>query len=208
MPQVKKAELIEGVVYVPSPVTFDDHGRPHFELIGWLYLYCGSTPGVVGADNTTIRLDMGSEPQPDACLIIQPSHGGRVRIDDDGYICGAPELVAEVAATSANYDLHVKLNAYRRNGVQEYVVWRVFDREVDWFVLRNGQYERLALPQQGFFRSEVLPGLRLDPAALIASNLPAIFQVMQQGVTSPEHAAFIARLQQAASGSQPPIPTP
>ena len=90
LPHLKKAELIEGVVYVPSPVTFDNHGRPHFEMVGWLYLYCGFTLGVLGADNTTLRLDMGSEPQPDACLIIQPSHGGRVQIDDQGYIVGAP----------------------------------------------------------------------------------------------------------------------
>ena len=104
-----------------------------------------------------------------------------------------------MASTSANCDLHVKLNAYRRNGVQEYVVWRVFDREVDWFVLRKGQYERLAVSPDGLYRSEVFPGLWLAPAALIAGNIPGIFQVVQQGLASPEHAAFVVQLQQAAT---------
>jgi Uma2 family endonuclease len=203
MPCHTKAELIDGVVYMPSPVTFGNHGRPHFELIGWLFLYRCLTLGVLGGDNATLRLDLENEPQPDAFLIIEPSLGGQVQIDEDNYIVGAPELVAEVAATSANYDLNVKLEAYRRNGVQEYVVWRVFDREIDWFVLRMGQYVRLALSADGLYKSEVFPGVWLAPVAMIESDLGRIQQVVQQGAATPEHAAFVERLQQARGPQVP-----
>jgi Uma2 family endonuclease len=198
MPDLKKAELIDGVVYMPPAVTFEDHAGPHFDLISWLGLYRFVTPGVRGGDNGTLRLDVGSRPQPDAFLIILPTHGGQVRIDADGYIVGAPELVAEVAATNANYDLHDKLNAYQRNGVREYVVWRVFDRAIDWFVLRGVRYDRLPPGPDGLFRSEVLPGLWLDPAALIGGDMPAVARAAQHGTASPEHAAFVARLHAAA----------
>ncbi|HEX5270823.1 MAG TPA: Uma2 family endonuclease [Gemmataceae bacterium] len=203
MPDLKKAELIDGVVYMAPPVSFDAHGGPHFDLIGWLGLYRAHTPGVRGGDNATLRLPLNNRPQPDAFLVIDPGRGGQTRIDDDGYIVGGPELVAEVAATSANYDLHDKLAVYRRNDVREYVVWRVFDREIDWFVMRNGQYERLAPGADGLYRSEVLPGLWLDPQALIAGNMPRLLQLMQEAAATPEHAAFVARLQQAAAQRTP-----
>jgi Uma2 family endonuclease len=199
MPGLKKAELINGVVYIPSPVSHRNHGNPHFNVIGWLSLYATATPGVEGGDNGSLRLDTNNEPQPDAYLIVQSSHGGPVQIDDDGYIVGAPELVAEVAATSANYDLHDKLGVYRQNQVREYVVWRVFDRAVDWFVLRGEQYERLPLSADGLYKSEVLPGLWLDPAALIAGDMARVSQVAQQGIASVEHPAFVAKLQAMAA---------
>lgn len=195
MPDLKKAELIEGVVYMPSPVSFDDHGAPHFHAITWLGVYRAFTPGVEGGDNATLRLDLQNRPQPDAFLIIQPSHGGRVQIDADGYIVGGPELVVEVAATNANYDLHDKLEVYRRNGVQEYAVWRVFDNTFDWFVLRDGQYMATQRPSDGIFRSAVMPGLWLDPDAMIRRDLARVLQVAQQGVASPEHATFVAALE-------------
>ena len=201
MPHLKKAELIEGVVYVPSPVRHRQHGAPHAQLIGWLVQYAANTPGVEVGDNTSVRLDLDNEPQPDALLFIDPDCGGQVRISADGIIEGAPELVAEVASSSVSYDLHVKLHVYRRNGVREYVVWRVLDREIDWFVLRAGQYERMVVDAQGFFRSEVFPGLWLDPAALVGGDLATVLAVVQQGLASPEHAAFVARL-------HPPAGTP
>jgi hypothetical protein len=122
MPHLKKAELIEGVVYVPSPVRHRYHGKQHSRLNAWLVHYEAGTPGVDVGDNSTVRLDLDNEPQPDCLLFIQPEHGGRVKFDEKGYIEGGPDLVAEVAASSVSYDLHNKLNAYRRNGVREYVV--------------------------------------------------------------------------------------
>jgi len=203
MPGLKKAELIEGVVYLPPPVSLEGHGGPHFDLILWLGLYRLATPGVEGGDNTTLRLDLDNEPQPDAFLRILPTHGGQSRTSPTGYVEGAPELVAEVAASSVSYDLHEKLNVYRRNGVCEYVVWRVWDSAVDWFILREGSYEPLPRTPAGVYQSEVLPGLRLDPAALVGGDLATVGRIVQQGLASPEHAAFVGKLQQMAASSQP-----
>src|SRR3954454_9356608 len=123
MPHLKKAELIEGVVYMPSPVRYKHHSRPHFDLIGWLAQYRAATPGVEGGDNGSIRLDLDNMPQPDAFLMVLPECGGQARISDDDYVEGAPELVAEVASSSVSFDLHQKLQVYRRSGVREYAVW-------------------------------------------------------------------------------------
>jgi Uma2 family endonuclease len=203
MPHLKKAELIEGVVYVPSPVSLEDHGEPHFDLITWLGYYRAYTPGVQGGDNSTLRMDLDNEPQPDAFLRILPNHGGQSSTDSDGYVEGAPELVCEVAASSVSYDLHDKLKAYRRNKVREYIVWRVLDREIDWFVLRDERYEKAAPSNDGIHRSELFGGLWLDDAALIRGDMATALSVLQKGLDSPEHAEFVDKLQQAATKSQP-----
>ena len=193
MPNVKKAELIEGVVYMPSPVSHTNHGHPHFMLVTWLGNYWSATPGTDAADNGTVRLDWENEPQPDAMLRILPQCGGRSR-DDEEYIGGPPELVAEVSASSESYDLHEKLRAYQRNGVCEYLAWRVLDAAIDWFVLREGRFERLPLTDAGQYHSETFPGLWLDPAALLRGDFAQVATVLQQGLASPEHAVFIAKL--------------
>lgn len=128
---IKKAELIEGVIYVAAAVRSKSHGQPHAAIMTWLGTYWSTTPGVDLNDNTTVRLDADNEPQPDALLRIEV--GGQSRLTDDDYVEGAPELVAEVAASSAAYDLHDKKQAYQRNGVQEYLVWQVFDPFSNWF---------------------------------------------------------------------------
>jgi len=197
MPHLKKAELIEGVVYVPSPVRHRYHGRQHSHLNAWLAHYEAGTTGVEVGDNSTVNLDLDNAPQPDCLLFIQPEHAGQVKIDEEGYIIGAPDLVAEVAASSVSYDLHDKLRAYQRNGVREYVVWRVLDRQIDWFVLREGRYEPLAPAPDGTLRSTVFPGLWLDTAALLRGDLNAVLAVVQQGLSSPEHIDFAAHLQRS-----------
>lgn len=199
MPEIKKAELIEGVVYMPSPVKLEQHGGPHGDLMTWLGVYRAATPGVKTADNSTVRLDMDNEPQPDALLMIEPSRGGQARIGKDGYLEGAPELIAEIAASSASYDLHDKRNVYRRNRVQEYVALRVLDVAVDWFVLRQGRYVRLEPDATGLYRSEVFPGLWLDANALLRGDLATVLQRLQEGLASPGHADFVRRLQQPSS---------
>jgi Uma2 family endonuclease len=195
MPQLKKAELIEGVVYMPSAVRYRRHSHPHFRLITWLGTYEAVTPGVGGGDNSTARLDLDNEPQPDALLLILPECGGQARISADDYIEQAPELVAEVAASSASFDLNTKLHVYRRSGVREYLVWRVLDQQFDWFVLRSGQFQPSAADTEGILRSEVFPGLWLDASALLRGDMPRVLTVVQQGVASPEHAAFVGSLQ-------------
>ena len=197
MPELKKAELIEGVVYIPSPVRQRSHGRQHSHLNFWLCAYEGSTAGVEVGDNSTVLLDLDNTPQPDCLLFIQPEHGGRVRIGEKGYVEGAPDLVAEVASSSASYDLGDKLKAYWRNGAREYVVWRVLDRQIDWFILHEERYEPLHPAADGILRSTVFPGLWLDPAALMRGDGNAVYAVVQQGLNSPEHADFVARLERA-----------
>jgi Uma2 family endonuclease len=130
-------------------------------------------------------------------MLIDPGRGGQARISEDDYVEEAPELIAEVAASSVSYDLGKKLKAYRRNGVREYIVWRVQDREVDWFVLRGGRYEPMAPGADGLLRSELFGGLWLEPAALLRGDLATVLEVVRQGLASPEHADFVARLQGA-----------
>ncbi len=197
MPNVKKAELIEGVVYMPSPVRHRYHGRQHSHLGFWLCAYESGTPHVEVSDNSTVRLDQSNEPQPDSLLFIQPEYGGQVRIGEDGYIEGAPELVGEVTSSSASYDLGDKFLAYRRSGIREYVVWRVLDQEVDWFVNHGDQFERLSPTLDGIVQSKVFPGLWLNSRALIGGDLTAVLVTVQQGLNSPEHSDFVARLKQA-----------
>ncbi len=196
MPELKKVELIEGVVYMPSPVRVEQHGNPHAALIGWLMVYWANTPGVrVGADST-IRLDLDNEPQPDAMMYIESALGGQAHIDADGYMEGGPELTAEVAASTVSIARNTKLRVYRRNNIREYIIWRVEDQAIDWFVLRQGQYEPLARTAASLLQSEQFPGLWLDADALLRFDLAAVLQVLQQGLASPEHAAFVAQLQQ------------
>ncbi|BAY08302.1 Uma2 family endonuclease [Calothrix sp. NIES-2098] len=192
MPEVKKAELIEGIVYMASPLRFRSHGKPHAYIITWLGLYESATPGVELGDNATVRLDADNEPQPDACLLI--THGGQTRVSDDDYIEGAPELIVEIAASSVSLDLHDKLKVYRRNQVQEYLVWRVYDGEFDWFKLQEGEYIKLTPNADGVICSQIFPGLWLDKAALLTGNLARVLEVLQQGLTSAEHQSFVENL--------------
>lgn len=195
MSEIHKAELIEGVVYVASPVRATLHGRPHAQIVGWLLVYSAATPGVDVQDNTTVRLDADNEPQPDALLRIEPEVGGNSRISDDDYIEGAPELIVEIAASSASYDLNDKLNAYRRNGVQEYIVWQIYENRLDWFSLQSGRYVTLQPDPTGVIHSQIFPGLWLSVVALQAGNLAQVLAVLQQGLQTAEHQAFVKRLQ-------------
>lgn len=193
-PNIAKAELIEGVVYVQFAVRFD-HGFATSDLNAWLAVYASQMPGVKAFDNATVRLDIDNEPQPDAGLLIEPPFG-QVAFGQDRYLEGAPELVAEVAVTSASYDLHDKLNAYRRNGVREYIVWRVMDCEIDWFRLHGGRYEQLAPAPSGIFQSEEFPGLWLDKTAMIQRDMARVLQVLQHGIASPEAGAFGTKMRE------------
>jgi Uma2 family endonuclease len=171
-PDIKKAELIDGVVYVPSPVRLTQHAQPHGFVMGWLALYVSQRPDVILADNATVYLDGQAEVQPDAFL-IRPGLGGP-RVTEDGYLEGAPQLVVEVSASSATYDLHVKKEAYRRNGVREYVVWRVLDEVIDWFRLQDGEYVLVQPDADGIVESEQFPGLRLHAQSMLAGDLAAV----------------------------------
>ena len=191
-PDLEKAQLIEGVVYMPSPVGVV-HAEAHSAIHAVLAVYTASTPGVRIADNATVRLDLENEHQPDVLLRIEASAGGRSRVSD-GYLQGAPELIVEVAVSSASIDLHDKLRAYRRNGVQEYVVWRTQEQCIDWFELTDGDYRPLPPDDAGVVRSRVFPGLRLAVPALLNADLAAALRALQAGVDADEHRRFAARL--------------
>lgn len=181
MPDLKKAELIEGVVYVASPLRAQAHGSPHAQIVGWLITYEAANSSVRCYDNPTVRLDGDNEPQPDAVLRLVKN--GRSRISEDDYIEGAPELIVEIAASSASYDLHEKLQVYQRNGVKEYIVWRTYDHSIDWFYLVNGEYQTLSPNEQGVFCSQQFPGLWLAKDALLSSNMGEVLKVLQLGLT-------------------------
>ena len=192
MPKVKKAELIEGVVYMASPLRFT-HAKPHGDLMGWLWTYKIATPQVEMGIEPTVRLDIDNEPQPDGVLIIKRESGGNCSLSEDGYIEGAPELVIEVAASSVAIDLGDKKRAYRRNGVQEYLVWQVFEQKIDWFSLQDGDYIPLVPDQGGIIYSQVFPGLWLDREAMLQGNMQQVLNVLQVGINSTEHQAFVQK---------------
>ena len=192
-PDLKKAQLIEGIVYMPSPVSVA-HAEPHAMIQAALLVYAASTPGVHGYDNATLRLDLDNEPQPDVLLRLAPAAGGQSRVCDDGYLEGAPELVVEVATSSVSIDLHDKLRAYRRNGVQEYVVWRTQEQRIDWFELADGDYRPLSADDSGVIHSRVFPGLRLASRALLDGNLAGALRELQAGIDSDERRRFAAGL--------------
>ena len=195
MPHVKKAELIEGVVHMPSPVRFQSHGAPHISFSAWLATYMAYTPGVEAGDNSTVRLRVGeNEPQPDCCLRISEACGGQSRVDEDDYLEGSPEWMGEVSASSAKIDYQKKLPVYEKNGVLEYVIWRVEDEAIDWFVLKRGKYQPQALTKDGLYKSKTFPGLWLDVAAMISGNLAKVIEVVQKGISSPDHKRFVAKL--------------
>lgn len=194
MPEVKKAELIEGTVYMGSPVRYVQHGAPEEALGAWIAFYRLRTPGLGSSHNTTLRLDLDNEPQPDLLLRIPERAGGQSRVTLDGYLEGPPELVIEVAASSTSMDLHQKLGAYRRNGVREYIVHRVDDGEVDWFVLEHGTYVRMQLDASGCLASRTFPGLVLDATALMHGNLQALHATIERNVGTPAHQTFVQRL--------------
>ncbi len=192
-PDIKKAELIEGVVHMPSPVRADSHAEPAGLIITWLGTYRAFTPGVSMLPDATVRLDRDNEPQPDALLRIDAERGGLSRVSADDYVEGPPELIVEVAASSVARDLHDKLNAYRRNGVLEYIVWRVHDRAIDWFVLVDDEYRPLPTDAGSLRESRVFPGLLLDVAALLDGDLAGVLSALREGLDTPEHADFVAR---------------
>jgi len=178
---IKKAELIEGIVHVAPRLRFTSHGKPHSQIIGWLVTYQSMVAGLEVGIEPTVRLDPDNEPQPDAVLFRVD---GNTQIDTDGYISGAPELIAEIAASTVSYDLHSKKRTYERNGVKEYIVWRTLDRQIDWFMLKNGKYEQLELDQSGIIRSQEFAGLWLNVNAILSNDMAAVLKTLQNGQSS------------------------
>ena len=194
MPKNVKAELIKGVVYMASPVRVKNHGEPHARIMTILGYYKILTKGVQLLDNTTFIVNEFYEPQPDCILRIEEDFGGKSWINDDDYLEGSPELTVEIAASTASYDMHDKLEMYQEKGVQEYIVWRVLDNQIDWFSLKNGNYQRLSADKQGIIESKVFIGLRLNIKALLNHDLTQVLQDLQAGISAKSHKEFVKDL--------------
>ena len=173
---IKKAELIEGLVHVASPLRFTPHAKPHAQILIWLGTYQSMFPELEVGIEPTVRLDEDNEPQPDVVLFRL---GGNAQIDDDGYITGAPELVVEIAASTVSYDLHAKKRVYERNSVKEYIVWRTLDREIDWFILENGKYVKLTPDDAGVIHSREFDGLRLNVKAILNGDMAVVLHSLR-----------------------------
>ena len=199
MPKKVKAELVGGVVCMPSPLKAN-HGETHYGAILWLGTYQAATPGVRGADNATVILGEFSEPQPDVALRIVPESGGRCRLNAQGYLEGPPELLVEISVASTDYDLNAKRLDYESLGVREYLVVLPAEQRVVWWVRRDGGFVELTPAADGLYHSEAFPGLWLDAAALCRLDTTALLDGLRRGLASPEHTAFVASLRQRAAG--------
>ena len=194
MPENIKAELIEGVVFKASPVRVEQHGKPSARIITWLGNYSAYTPATEVSENVTVFLDSGNEYQPDAVLRFEREYGGNSFINDNDYLQGSPELSVEVSASTISKDLFEKKNVYRRNGVLEYIVWRVADGEIDWFILENGAYQKLEANKNGVIESRSFVGLRLNVEAMLAGDLQKVPGDLQKGLQSKKYKEFVGRL--------------
>jgi Uma2 family endonuclease len=201
MPADTRAELIGGIVYLMSSPLKRRHGKMHLKLGQWLSTYQDATPGTEAFDSTTAILDDQSEPQADLSLLISPSHGGPSRITEEDFILGAAEFMTEIASSTESIDLHAKKKDYERAGVLEYLVVAVRKRRVYWFRRVRRRFQEMAPDEDGILRSQVFPGLWLDPDALLGEDFHRVMEVLQQGLASPEHAAFVARLARSGPGT-------
>jgi Uma2 family endonuclease len=192
MPWLKRAELIGGVVYMPSPVS-TPHGWMENDVATWLGVYKAATPGCAAANNSTWLMSEDDAPQPDTSLCILPEYGGQSRMEGS-YSSGAPEFLVEVCLSRTAYDLHQKLEVYQQAGVREYLAVLMHEHEVRWHRLTGGRFEVVPVPADGVHCSAVFPGLRLDAPALLRGDLARVLAVLNEGIHSPEHQAFVQQL--------------
>jgi len=176
---------------MPSPTRAKRHSFPHGQLGTWLGTYAAETPGVDCGDNSTVRLDVDNEPQPDLVLIKSASLGGQARITDDDYIEGAPEFVVEIVGSSHAYDLHQKKEVYRRNGVLEYLAWIIDEHRLFWWELSEGEYREIPALKDGILKSRAFPGLWLDSKALLRGDMKTVLVTLRRGLDSAGHKDFL-----------------
>lgn len=198
MPPGVKAELIGGVVHMPSPTRLP-HGKYSRRLSTILGTYEAATPGVDGADNVTIILGAETEPQPDLCLRIEAEHGGRSSVGANEYLVGPPELIIEVAHSSESIDLHAKHADYKIAGVWEYLVLLVREGRLRAFDLPAGRERPVG--REGIYKSKVFPGLWIDVASVLAGDKAKALDVLRHGLATPAHGAFVRKLARTARRS-------
>lgn len=190
-PRITHAELIGGVVYMPSPVSVE-HGGADGHVGTWLGVYHAYTPGTASERNTTSYL-VDDTPQPDLNLRLLPEYGGGSWVEE-GYLHGVPELLAEVCVSTASYDLNQKYRLYEAARIPEYLAVVMFERQIRWRVLINGRYQLLPPDADGLWRSRAFPGLWLDGQALLSGNVRQVLDRLQDGLRSPQHERFVGDL--------------
>jgi Uma2 family endonuclease len=192
-PEIKKAELLNGIVYMPPPV-FEDHSTPHNIAATWIGFYSVHTRGTKAHNDRTLQLVGYNQVQPDVCLVLLPECGGKTFVNEHRELAGFPELIFEVAASSASYDLFEKKNAYHANQVQEYIVWQTLDHRLDWFQWTPAEYVRRAPDARGMIKSNVFPGLWLHATALLLEEYQKVMKTLEHGLRTAEHSRFVTQL--------------
>ena len=196
LPDLKKAELIDGVVYVPSPVGAD-HCSKDAWLTWWLCSYAVETPGCDAGNNGT-WLMLGQSPQPDSFLRILPSHGGAARVEQ-GLLEGSPELATEICVSSSRRERGPKLALYQRAGVNEYIMVEWAEKRIVWRALAEGQYNTIEADADGVLKSRCFPGLWLDIDAYFSGDRKKISRTLRSGLATTEHAQFVEELARRAA---------
>ena len=191
-PEIKFAELIGGVVYMPSPIS-RQYGVTDCQIGGWLGVYHAHTPGTEGGRNPTTLMLNEETPQPDNYLRVLSEYGGQSGNEGD-YVSGAPELIAEISVSSASYDLNQKKDLYEQAGVREFVTILMYEQEIRWHRLTTKGYRRMAPSTDKVWKSRVFPGLWLDGQAMLANDAAKVLATLQRGLQSPDHAAFVKKL--------------
>lgn len=194
MPDVKKAELVKGIVYMGSPVRADQHAKQDGIIHAWLGTYAIRTPGLAFYPNATLLLDSDNTFQPDSILCRLPGPGAATTLNKQGYLGGAPELVVEIAASSVSLDARDKFEVYRRSGVAEYLLWRTLDCAFNWFHLEDEEYVAANPDANGLLRSRIFPGLQLPVTALLALDGAKVMTCLEEGLASPAHADYVRSL--------------
>jgi Uma2 family endonuclease len=204
-PFLKHAELIGGQVFMNPPISAGGHGVPHSNILLWFGVYAASTAGTQAICESSVHFGPKDLPQPDGLLRIRDEYGGSSRFRGDE-LYGPPELIVEIAASSAGYDLFNKKQMYLEQSVQEYLVWIVYEKKFVWFEKRDDQYVQKPAMQSGILKSAVFPGLWLDTRAILADHQIKVLRTLQKGLDSPEHAEFVTRLKSAARKKKRDVP--
>ncbi len=192
MPNVK-AELIKGVVFIQKNRRVSE-GKASARFAVFLVTYALNMKEIESALRTSLIIDDANEYQPDVVLYVKENFGGNSYISADDYLEGSPELVVEIAASTASYDTTLKKNIYRRNGVKEYIIWRVDDEEIDWFAWEEGEYVLLEKDKNGVIESRFFGGLRLNVDAILSDDLAKVLSDLQKGLKSKKHMDFVKSL--------------
>ncbi len=204
MPDLKKAELIDNIVYLmSSPVSLNRHGVPHAHLLTWANTFAINTPHIIAADNATVRMNEDNAPQPDVLMFIEPAAGGQSASGEKDYLYGAPEFAAEISHTTVHFDKEEKREVFERAGVLSYLIWDTENSRIDWLERQSAKDKFTALTtEDNIYQSAVFPGLWLNAQAMLEGRYQEVVATLQKGLDSAGHADFVARLETAADSKR------